>query len=233
MQSLVLQCGMKICTKCKVEKDVSEFRLRKGHPRSWCRACEKARDAEYKAENRELLRGKEAARRSEMGDGYAAYRREYYQQNCEKLSAKAVDAYWENRDKILARIATPEGRAVARRNMQAFRSAHEFDPAYQMVVAARKRMWHALHSHGKPAKTRELLGCSSEELVKHLENQFRDGMTWENWGTHWEVDHIRPCASFGLSDPNQVRVCFHFSNLQPLLRVENRQKGSLYLRKEK
>ena len=50
-------------------------------------------------------------------------------------------------------------------------------------------------------------------------------MTRENYGEVWEVDHIRPICSFDLSDPEQVKACFHHSNLQPLFIEENRSKG--------
>jgi hypothetical protein len=70
-----------------------------------------------------------------------------------------------------------------------------------------------------------LLGCSYAELKSHLENLFQPGMTWEN-RREWEIDHIRPCASFDLMDPEQQKCCFHYTNLQPLWRHENRVKGA-------
>ena len=42
-----------------------------------------------------------------------------------------------------------------------------------------------------------LVGYTLLELMTHLESQFTDGMTWENYG-QWHVDHIRPCAKFDL-----------------------------------
>ena len=61
----------------------------------------------------------------------------------------------------------------------------------------------------------------------HLEAQFKPGMTWDNYGLKgWHVDHIRPCASFDLRDPEQQRRCFHYTNLQPLWAEENLKKGS-------
>ena len=79
----------------------------------------------------------------------------------------------------------------------------------------------------------EYIGCSPAFLREHLENQFTEGMTWENQG-QWEVDHIRPCASFALnhSDPEVAelnrRACFHYTNLQPLWASENCSKGAKY-----
>jgi len=78
----------------------------------------------------------------------------------------------------------------------------------------------------KVGKTMELAGCSLEDLMKHLESKFAEGMTWENYGIKgWHIDHIRPCASFDLEDPEEQKKCFHWSNLQPLWAVDNLKKS--------
>lgn len=50
-------------------------------------------------------------------------------------------------------------------------------------------------------------------------------MSWENYGSYWHVDHKIPCAKYDLTDPNQQKACFHFSNLQPLEASENIRKS--------
>ena len=54
-------------------------------------------------------------------------------------------------------------------------------------------------------------------------------MTKDNHGSIWQVDHKIPCAAFDLSDPNQQRQCFHYTNLQALFAYENLAKGSKIL----
>lgn len=71
--------------------------------------------------------------------------------------------------------------------------------------------------------TWELVGCSPQHLIEHLEKQFTQGMTWDNHGK-WHVDHIVPCARFDLTDTEQQRRCFHFTNLQPLWASDNLKK---------
>ena len=71
-----------------------------------------------------------------------------------------------------------------------------------------------------------LVGCELDELLLHLENQFIEGMTWDNYGTYWEIDHIKPCNAFDLEDLNEQLKCFHYTNLQPLTVTENRKKSS-------
>jgi hypothetical protein len=90
----------------------------------------------------------------------------------------------------------------------------------------RSRLSAALKGKAKAKPTLELLGCDIGLLKLHLQNQFRDGMAWNNHGSHWHIDHIKPCASFDLSNPKEQSKCFHYSNLQPLLVSENLRKSS-------
>ena len=88
----------------------------------------------------------------------------------------------------------------------------------------RHRILEALkaQNESKRSSSQTLVGCQMIDLRLYIEAQFQPGMTWDNI----HIDHIIPCASFDLSDIEQQRRCFHFSNLQPLLAVENLQKGS-------
>lgn len=92
--------------------------------------------------------------------------------------------------------------------------------------ALRCRIRETIKRNSKAARTEELLGCSIDQFLGHLELGFRAGITWNNYGTHWHIDHKKPCASFNLADPAQQRVCFNWKNLQPLLVQENLQKGA-------
>jgi len=77
----------------------------------------------------------------------------------------------------------------------------------------------------KSIKTLELIGCSIKELKLHLENKFIEGMNWENYGK-WEIDHIKPCCKFDLTNIEEQKKCFNYNNLQPLWRKENLKKGA-------
>ncbi len=71
-----------------------------------------------------------------------------------------------------------------------------------------------------------LAGCTREELIKHIESKFQQGMTWKNWSaTGWHLDHIRPLASFDLSDPEQIKEACHYTNIQPLWAEDNLKKA--------
>jgi hypothetical protein len=78
----------------------------------------------------------------------------------------------------------------------------------------------------KAAKTEILLGCSIQEFRNHLENKFNKGMTWQNYGSQWEIDHIVPVSWFNLTKPEHQHRCWHYSNLRPLLKITNRKRGN-------
>jgi len=87
------------------------------------------------------------------------------------------------------------------------------------------RLRAALNGKSKSISTINLLGCSIEDLKIYLEKRFKKGMSWKN--KHLiHIDHIRPCASFDLTDPEQQKICFHYTNLQPLWAEENMSKGA-------
>ena len=74
-----------------------------------------------------------------------------------------------------------------------------------------------------------LAGCSMEDLADHIQSQFEDGMTWDSWEIYgWHIDHIRPKASFDQSDIEEVKKCWHWSNLRPVWANLNLSKGSSF-----
>ncbi len=105
------------------------------------------------------------------------------------------------------------------------KNRRKIDPMFSIKKNLRNRVWAALKGLSKSDKTLELLGCSLEKLKKHLENKFEDGMNWDNYGV-WHLDHIIGCANFDLSNPEQQKICFHYTNLQPMWGEKNIQKGS-------
>jgi len=105
------------------------------------------------------------------------------------------------------------------------------DPMYRLRKSLAKRISTALSYQGltKSDTTQSLVGCSIDQLKKHLEINFREGMTWDQYGKEgWHVDHLRPCSSFDLADEKQQLVCFNWRNLAPLWSKENIAKADKY-----
>lgn len=90
----------------------------------------------------------------------------------------------------------------------------------------RTRLYGALKGNYKAGSAVSDLGCTIEELKKHLEYQFKPGMDWNNWSKDgWHIDHVKPLASFDLTDSIQFKEACHYTNLQPLWAFENLRKG--------
>lgn len=97
--------------------------------------------------------------------------------------------------------------------------------ADRLARRVRKRLKRVLDDRVTMGGVRDWLGCSAPELVAHIESQFAPGMSWDNRG-EWHVDHIRPLASFDLTDPAQRLEACHYTNLQPLWAADNIAKGA-------
>ena len=157
-----------------------------------------------------------------------AYRRAWYAGRAEHQRALAKQ--WRDKNpektKMFRAKHTPEQRFIWQRTAREKAKRLKTNRYFSQRLSL--RVLKALHGNYKSSPTLVLLGCSIELFRLYLQNQFRDGMAWNNHGTLWEIDHIRPCASFDLSKPEEQGMCFHYSNMQPLLKVENRLKGAKY-----
>lgn len=88
-----------------------------------------------------------------------------------------------------------------------------------IMMIALKRIHLALGPQGRGGY-KHLLGCTAEELTAHLEAKFTPGISWDNYGASWEMDHV-----LGICEPNaagvyptdtEKRARLHFTNIQPL-----------------
>lgn len=80
----------------------------------------------------------------------------------------------------------------------------------------------------KPSTTMQLVGCTVDELMRHLESLFLPGMSWDNWGRgkgKWHIDHVLPCAGTDMADPRKARAASHYTNLRPMWSHDNQSKG--------
>jgi hypothetical protein len=133
-----------------------------------------------------------------------------------------------NADLVAARIEHNKEKC---RNYQKKRHAESpKDSPYRLKKIIRCRVYNSIKrmTNEKPRmkrRTTEMLGCSIETMKSHLEKQFKRGMTWDNHGTHWHVDHIVPLSQFDFTNPIQAALATHYTNLQPMWAKENFSKS--------
>lgn len=175
---------------------------------------------------------------SKVKEKHLQYCREWNKRNPDKRHDQYLRYKSKHPEKVkessrLSSIKRKEkGKAYYQKNKKYFQAKAQkrqnermkTDVQYKLTCSLRRRLNTALKLKGarKSKRTFELLGCTPSDLKLHLESQFKLGMTWENYGRDgWHIDHIIPCASFNLKDEFQQKVCFHWTNLQPMWAKEN------------
>lgn len=200
---------MKICKRCKKKKPISAFykhkKMADGHL-SFCKDCKRIDGSNYYANNKDKVK-------------------EYQAKPDVKIRKAKIKKQWNINNKKHTQAYSRDNKA--HRNQQR-REKYSNDPEYRILVLLRGRMYAALNGIYRSAKTVELLGCSIKELRIYIESLFQQGMNWNNQGK-WEIDHIKPCASFNLINPGEQKECFNYINLQPLWAEDNLKKSKLEL----
>lgn len=103
----------------------------------------------------------------------------------------------------------------------------EVDINFKLARRLRHRINIALKGKNKSISTLELLGCSVEDFKIHISSKFTSGMSWDNYG-EWHIDHIKPLASFDLSNIDELKLASHYTNMQPLWAIDNILKRDKY-----
>tara|TARA_R110000796_G_scaffold245046_1_gene368869 strand:- start:66 stop:626 length:561 start_codon:yes stop_codon:yes gene_type:complete len=165
-------------------------------------------------------------------DKLSVYNKEWVLKNIESVKERRKKYNLENKDKLNAYHVKYRKRPGYKKKFNEYyrnwvNKRLKTDPHFKLKQLLSHRIYLALKGTVKSKRTMKLLGCTIEELWKHLEKKFIKGMTQENYGK-WHVDHIKPCALFDLTDPKQQEICFHYNNLQPLWATDNLKKGAKY-----
>ena len=139
----------------------------------------------------------------------------------EKNREHRRDYYKKNREDIQ--------RKYKERDISKYLENKRNNPNHVIATTIRARLNRAIIQQFKKVKSIELLGCSIDECRLYLESKFKEGMSWENYGSKgWHIDHVIPCSYFDLTLVDNQIKCFHYTNLQPLWWRENLEKADRY-----
>jgi hypothetical protein len=217
------------CIDCGILKTTKNTRTnKKGFLVSYCKKCSNKITTTWFQKNKEKKHAFDAEYRAKNREKRNAQKREHARQNREKILAYRRQFYQENRERLL-----DEKKEYAKKSRE--RLADYNKKRYDNILNARIRQNIAVRIRGvlkrqkayKNQRTMEYVGCTVAFLYSYLESLFLPGMTWEN-KSEWHIDHIRPCASFDLTDPEQQKQCFHYTNLQPLWAEDNLRKSDTW-----
>jgi hypothetical protein len=197
----------------------------------------------YRKEHKEALYWANKNYREKNAERVQTRKKRWYEENKKRLLHKGQQYQAENKERILkqkkeyyinhkdeCRQRMKQYRIKNKKNINKSRvDQRKADPIKKMEHSLKNRLLKVLRESGikKDIRSRELFGANREFIWNYLESQFKEGMTRENHGAKgWHIDHIKPCSSFNLADPEQQKICFHYTNLQPLWWWENLAKGS-------
>jgi len=186
----ILPDGTKRCTNCKNIKELKDFgknKVKKDGHNFWCKECVKQeyyknierykRNSKiYREKNIDIILLKEKKRRQKYKEKIYLRNKEYNKKNRLKVNERQR-IYQKNRTKN--------------------------DPNFRLRRNIGTRIRNAISN--KQLKTIKLLGCNVIFLKQYLEPNLKKGMTWENYGKVWNLDHIIPCAKFDLTDIEQQK----------------------------
>lgn len=233
---------MKKCIKCELELDdnlfynrrnvckkcISEYRknwvknnkdVMSNHSKNWRnKNLEKSKKTQknWYDTNKEEVKKKRKSYVDENYDRVKETWKRYREKNKEKLKSDREEYVKNNRDKINLY-------SVNRRNSSSIlKIIHNSRSRIRSIIKSKNGL--------KKDKTLSIIGCTYDELMTHIEQQFTEGMNWENYGYYgWHIDHIIPLSLAETVD-DVYKLC-HYSNLQPIWWKDNLIKSNKYEKK--
>ena len=181
-------------------------RTKQGH----CKDCRK----QYKIANKESI---------------LKQKKEYRELNKEKINAQKK-IYHE--DPEVKKNRKSKNKIYRQNNKEKYRTYQRnykiekliSDINYKLKERLRGRLREAIKNNQKVGSAVKDLGCSIPEFKQYLQDKFYSNMTWSNWGSVWELDHIKELHTFDLTDRKQFLDACHYTNLQPLTIPDHRKK---------
>lgn len=158
---------------------------------SWCRKCVATCVKNSYKNNKEKILDRNRKYQEANKEKLFLYRKEYRVKNKAKLN---------------------EEKRIWKKNKR------KTDPIYKLGDTISRNINRSLKGSKNGAPWEKLVGYSLQEFKAHLESKFTKGMTWENYGKFWHIDHIIPLVYFKYdsADHPAFKACWALSNLQPL-----------------
>ena len=204
----------KSCTRCGKMKPLSGFYERRSAVDGLCSIC------------KECI--KSAAKRwyAANVDKAKEMQSEYRATHPEKFRAAATRHYAKHPDRVNKwRVAHPDMTKEQRRKHNS-KTRSTVKGKLNSIMS--QTIWRSLRGSKAKHHWEDLVGYTVDQLRMHIEKLFKPGMTWENYGTVWHIDHKMPKAVFNYEHPGDIdfRICWSLKNLQPLEAKKNLSKGA-------
>ena len=202
----------KMCSKCKLQKSLTEFckdKRSKSGRRSSCKICSNIIGKEWRQKYSQIA-NKETKDKKVCG---CCKEERNIQEFSKNKSAK--DGF------------ESECKACKNKYNNAYSKARKlYDPEFKLLTNLRSRLSNVLRGISKSQTTKQLIGVDFETFTKWIEFQFEEGMTLNNYGSVWEHDHVLPISSFNLLEEEELHKAMNWMNIRPLTPLKNIQKSN-------
>lgn len=239
---------MKHCPRCNKDLEESAFTRSPTTNKlaSYCKQCMKEydearketkriKDMEYKLKHKEQYKAYYKKYQENNRERIKQLRKDYRQQNLEQILEYQRKHYWQNREKYLEykrKEREEKGEEIKARQRIWYANNKERlaelrnNPNYKINHAISLGIYYSLKENKLEQHWEDLVPYTLQELKEHLESQFDENMTWDNYGSYWEVDHIIPKSLFNFTsyEDREFKICWSLMNLRPLEKIANRSR---------
>ena len=237
--------GKKICTKCEIEKPLSDFsncKRGKYNKQPKCKECNKLyREANrdkildylntYYQENKEELTIKNSQRAKDNSEQVATYKKIWYEQNKSEIAKKAKERYIRNIDSIKEykrEYYSLNKKELVKKSIKNRKKRLKKDILFFIQSKISNAIRRSVSKKTKKSKrSADILGLTIEEFREYIESLFEPWMNWGNYGKYngelnygWDLDHIIPSSS--AKNEEEIYLLNYWTNFQPLCSKVNR-----------
>lgn len=229
----------KTCTKCGKRKNLSEFYRRSDTKigfRADCKQCYNISSIKIIQKQKLFDKGLKECPKCKIEKSLSEFHKNYtkkdgFQYECKECVRKYYKNYKDNNKEKLKRYNKKWYQENKQTINESLKKRRKNDVNFNILTNLRSRISMGLKGKLKSLNTMFLIGCEIDYLMHLLQEQFTEGMSWDNYGNRkgkWNIDHIKPCSLFDFSRKSEQLKCFNFKNLQPLWAIVNLRKSNKY-----
>ena len=192
----------KTCTKCEIEKNLSEFYKRKDSKdgyRNDCKKCNNQQSHQYYIDNAEHLKICKKQYNIDNAEHLKMCRKQYVIDNAEQIR-KYRNIY--DKERKLNDL--------------------NFKKSYNLS----RLLNQCLKNKTKISKLENYIGCKLNFLYKWLAYTAGEDFDWSKYGKIYEVDHCIAKSFYDHENEQQIKQCWSWKNLRLITKKENNSKGS-------
>lgn len=217
---------MKRCKKCKKLKNFSEFfkhQKAKDKLDYWCKKCSFERIQKWRNKNKERIKS--------VYKKWKEKNRKHLAERQKKWRKENPEYNWRKNNKIRINEYQRKWRKRNSKKVSAWFRWYRKNPKIKLDRNFGDKLRFSLKGKKAGRSWETLVGYTLQDLICHLEKQFDEKMSWDNYGSYWHIDHIVPKSWFPYqtAEEQAFKDCWALANLQLLEGQKNMIKSNCYI----